>query len=327
MKERLKTILLVLGALALILVPAASAAVGDPVILGQINDSGNQTTAIGGAVDNTRLVLVSNTGTNGIGLEASGEWIGLRGASTYGSGVKGFSFYGEGVGGSSVHGYGLGAGSSYGVGLWAGGGSGGIQAWSWDTIGAFPGVRSHSDVATGVLGVSQISFAYLFRAPGTGVLGVGTKGGVRGEVRDEAGDISADGIGVLGTSGVASSPIEEGIGVRGEGSSTGVHGRSDNGTGVKAESANGTALEVVGKASFSITGTGVIDKNTNSAVIADPNVTVDSIILVTLTSDPGNPMASVQWFERNPGVGFTLHLAARVRNPTTFSYIILEPRS
>lgn len=319
-KFLLGVVLLALGAIS-----PASAAVGDPVILGQTNDSGNQSTEVVGAAENSALIRVANEGINGVGLDAGGEAIGVRGGSTYGIAVSGFSFYGVGISASSVHGKALGAGSTYGPGLWAGGGSGGVQAESYDTTGAFPAVSARADVSAGIVAVSQIPLFPWSSAPGTGVFGIGPRGGVRGEVWNAAGDVIAEGIGVLGASGVTPTSTGQGIGVRGEGSAIGVHGKSEEGVGVKAESTSGFALEVIGRARFSTAGAGMINRDADSAATSDYNVSENSIILVTLTSNPGNPNSIVQWVERNPGVGFTVHLTKKVGTATTFTYLILEP--
>jgi hypothetical protein len=141
----------------------------------------------------------------------------------------------------------------------------------------------------------------------------------------------SNGIGVLGRS-------ETGIGVIGESrhhddgapdqplmSGTGIVGRSGSGTGVEASSESGLGLKVLGKAGFSTSGSGLVATGQSSVMVNDPNATLLSHIMVTLTSDPGG--RHVRWVSRAAG-SFTLHLTdapPNKRPETSFTYLIVEP--
>jgi hypothetical protein len=108
---------------------------------------------------------------------------------------------------------------------------------------------------------------------------------------------------------------------------TGVYGRAfvAGGAGVAARApADADALRVHGRALFSSVGAGLIGAGANSGTVATEAVTASSLVSVTLTGDPRNH-AAVEWVERNPGVGFTVHLNRNVGNGTPFSYFIVEP--
>jgi hypothetical protein len=188
---------------------------------------------------------------------------------------------------------------------------GGVQGRS---AGLAPGVRGDSD-------------------SGFGVEGKGGLGGIHGMVdgfnREAVRGFAPQGKGVVGISndlvGVAGfAPT----GVSGLGTGTvgvGVHGVGV--TGVKAElagfAADGFALEVIGKASFSTAGAGSIPVAASSASVANPAVTADSHITVTLTGDPAP--ADLRWVERQPGAGFIVHLSRKAQNATPFTFLIVEP--
>lgn len=153
---------------------------------------------------------------------------------------------------------------------------------------------------------------------GTGVSGnaaspTGQTNGVRGEAA------SPDGIGVNGGS-------PGGIGVAG-------FSKAASGVGVLAQNPAGRALQVIGLASFSTVSTGVIPAGQATFTVSDARVTLGSHITVALTGDPGTSpgpggppiRASVDWVERNPGVGFTIHLTRGTANDTPFTYLIVEP--
>lgn len=136
------------------------------------------------------------------------------------------------------------------------------------------------------------------------------------------------GPGVKGQS-FADGSVAAGFGVFGISEGEGVRGTCTNaaGTGVVAENTavDGVALEVFGKAKFStVANAGSIPTGADTFVVSNTNVTAVSHISVTLTANPTSRTA-VSWIDRNPGVGFTLHLTARVATATTISYSILEP--
>ncbi|GER82933.1 hypothetical protein KTAU_15700 [Thermogemmatispora aurantia] len=53
-----------------------------------------------------------------------------------------------------------------------------------------------------------------------------------------------------------------------------------------------------------------------------PAVSEASVVLVTLTGDPG-PVV-VQYVSLQPGRGFTVHLSAPTQRETPFHYVVLE---
>lgn len=175
---------------------------------------------------------------------------------------------------------------------------------------AFAGIPENgpSDEINGVVGFGFQGYGVMGQTeqPGkAGVIGEAVRCIERGPCEDPAA-----GIGVLGRS-------EAGAGVRGE---------STSGPGVEAVSADGPALRVTGPAAFSTAGAGQIPQGASSATVAESNVTADSHISVTLTSDPG--ARSVRWVQRDPGTGFTVHLTslpAKLRPLTDFTYLITEP--
>lgn len=174
-------------------------------------------------------------------------------------------------------------------------------------------------------------------AAGTGVAASGSVCGV------SAVAIHKDGVGVLGmalgVSGTATGVkgITEGAssysqdppvlsGVHGfANTATGVRGDSISGVGVVAATQRGTALKVEGRACFSTAGEGSIASRKPSATVANAQVTSKSHITVTLTSNPGEEKTTVGWVDRNPGVGFVVHLTDEVHHPTSFTYLIIEP--
>jgi hypothetical protein len=300
-------------------------------------DSGNTTPAIhGNNTDNGPGVKgdsvtgagVQGTTDTGIGVFAStgGDGTGVFGQvlSTEPA-VRGQNF-GSGIGvlGQSSDGHGVSGETN--------------QAGKAGVIGAN---ASTSFSALGVEGSVDGSGRGVFghSATGRGVhghcAGAGTGAGVMGDITSDTGT------GVLGVnngSGPGVKGLSDGTAVRGEGavgvsgfSSTGVGvlGEADNGIGVYASSNSFIALYVQGPATFSTAGSGVIPAGQNSAFVANPAVTSQSHVTVTLT---GNPVGSglslppvVQWVERQPGAGFVVHLISRVGAATPLTYLIVEP--
>jgi hypothetical protein len=172
-----------------------------------------------------------------------------------------------------------------------------------------------------------------------GVLGMNNGGGpgVRGSIGSSSaaieghnsgagpavyGNAAGSGPGVKGTS--AQSPAVWG---ESSGAGPGILGNNTGtGPGIRAtHSGAGFALEVDGTARFmGAAGAGTIPAKTDSGFVSNSLVSAASHISVALTADPGSS-AVVQWIERSPGSGFTLHLSAKANNATVFTYLIVEP--
>ena len=98
--------------------------------------------------------------------------------------------------------------------------------------------------------------------------------------------------------------------------------------GLSNNNAGGSALQVQGKAKFSTAGSGVVPAGQASVFVADPDVTNESHISVTLVTNP--VWRLLMWVERDPGDGFTVHLTPAPtsrRLETHFTYLITEPHS
>lgn len=203
----------------------------------------------------------------------------------------------------------------------------------------------------GVLGLIQSTTG--FAVDGIAASPDGRTVGVRGESRSPlgvgvAGIANSQGMGIvanrpIGVAGFAYSP--SGIGAVGRALAT--TGRtfgviaiaaSPEGVGLEAQNLSGRALVVIGKAAFSTSGTGSIAANSSFAIVADNRVGAASHITVTLTSDPrghngdedrqsssDQRFVAVSWIERNPGVGFTVHLTSNSMAETPFTYLVTEP--
>jgi hypothetical protein len=86
----------------------------------------------------------------------------------------------------------------------------------------------------------------------------------------------------------------------------------------------GTALLVLGRSRFASSGNASIAAGSDSATVANPMVTPLSYVGVALTGDPGKD-AGVRWVERDPGIGFTVHLNKKADSNTGFAYFIADP--
>ena len=166
---------------------------------------------------------------------------------------------------------------------------------------------------------------------GPGVFGFGGPVGVRG--------LTNNGDGVLGQTGSAADEGGASVaGVRGEalgcvekgpcgpGIGIGVVGFSEAGIGVQAkvDDPSGFALDVVGRSRFSTAGSAVVPAGQSSVFVADTDVSAGSHISVTLVGNPG--VRTVQWVDRAPGSGFTVHLTIAGPKPATpFTYFVVEP--
>jgi hypothetical protein len=68
-------------------------------------------------------------------------------------------------------------------------------------------------------------------------------------------------------------------------------------------------------------GTGAFESAQRDITVLNPHVSATSVVLVTLTSDPG-PVV-VHFVSLQPQVGFTVHLTAPATRKTSFNYVIL----
>ncbi|WP_201360528.1 hypothetical protein [Dictyobacter formicarum] len=71
----------------------------------------------------------------------------------------------------------------------------------------------------------------------------------------------------------------------------------------------------------SLSGTDFFECGQRDATVANPHITASSVVMVTLTSNPG-PVV-VQYISLQPQVGFTVHLTAPTSMRTSFNYIVL----
>ena len=72
-------------------------------------------------------------------------------------------------------------------------------------------------------------------------------------------------------------------------------------------------------------GDGAFEEGQGDVFVKEPLVTERSIVMVTLTSNPGRVVA--QYVSLAAGSGFTVHLTAAVVRKTTFNYVVLESGS
>jgi len=70
-----------------------------------------------------------------------------------------------------------------------------------------------------------------------------------------------------------------------------------------------------------LSGSGTFESGQSDVTIANERITAASVVLVTLTTNPG-PVV-VQYISLQPQVGFTVHLTAPVIMHTTFNYVVL----
>lgn len=72
-------------------------------------------------------------------------------------------------------------------------------------------------------------------------------------------------------------------------------------------------------------GSGKFEIGQSDIAIAHTSITMTSVVLVMLASDPG-PVV-VQYVSLQPTIGFTVHLSAPTKNVTTFNYAIMSDES
>lgn len=98
---------------------------------------------------------------------------------------------------------------------------------------------------------------------------------------------------------------------------------SQHASGMSLELDGAQALKVVGRVSFSTVGSAVVPAGQSSVFVAEPAVSSGSHVSVTLMS-PGS--RHVRWVERQPGLGFTVHLSPPpTRTETDLTYWVVDP--
>ncbi|GCE13172.1 hypothetical protein [Tengunoibacter tsumagoiensis] len=70
-----------------------------------------------------------------------------------------------------------------------------------------------------------------------------------------------------------------------------------------------------------LSGSGVFESGQGESIILNPVITPSSVVLVTLTANPG-PVV-VQYISLQPKVGFTIHLTAPAAMRTPFNYVVV----
>lgn len=315
---------------------AAQAAPGDPMILGALNDAGDQQTVLladpGSPPQRKFGLAVVSSGSGGVvGLSVSrpgedppaGPGPGLVGRSGSSPAVVGTSLNQHGVQGVTNAGGGLAVGV-VGFSLKPGVDPAEPGSYVPANFGSQPGVAALSGSGAGLVGQSASGpGAAATSGSGPGIFGSSaSQVGVHGVTNGEAAGLNA------GVNGVSLKPgvdptLPESYVPENFGSRPGVRGVSGSGPGVQALSLFGPALDVLGAAPFATAGAGVIAAHQKEAAVANPAVTAQSHVTVTLTDDPGG--GAVEWVERQAGVGFVVHLTRKVKGETGFTYLVVEP--
>lgn len=70
-----------------------------------------------------------------------------------------------------------------------------------------------------------------------------------------------------------------------------------------------------------LSGSGVFQRGQQEVIVANTNVSPNSVVVVTLVGDPG-PVV-VKYVSLQPQIGFTVHLSAPTEAKTAFNYVIL----
>lgn len=82
-------------------------------------------------------------------------------------------------------------------------------------------------------------------------------------------------------------------------------------------SQNGSAA----KLRSGLSGSAMFDRGQRAMTIMNTHITLSSVVVVTLTEDPGR--VGVRYVSLQPGLGFTVHLSAPAERTTPFNYAIL----
>lgn len=94
-------------------------------------------------------------------------------------------------------------------------------------------------------------------------------------------------------------------------------------TAIYAHNPQGTALKVVGRMAISTGGRGMVPEGETSVEILDPNINAGSLVVVNLTSDPGNKGSALHHIVVKDG-GLEVAMTAPPRNDTSLNYVCLE---
>lgn len=245
-----------------------------------------------------------------------GSGDGVRGMSGSGNGVRGESETGAGVSGHSDSGVAGNFFTNSGKALQVTG----VVDITADFAGREVVIIESNHAGEGALSANA-------RVGGIGVEGAAFPTEQELEFEDQKAGYGVRGIAMSAEGGYGEGP---GVGVHGQsGSGTGVLGISQSGTAVEARSGvegdgTGIALLVRGKSMFSTAGSAVIPAGQSSVFVANGAVTSESHISVTLVGNPG--VRALQWVERAPGTGFTVHLTTAGPKPATpLTYFVVEP--
>ncbi len=95
---------------------------------------------------------------------------------------------------------------------------------------------------------------------------------------------------------------------------------STNSTMPAVEKLEGPREALSSDASGEMPGSQRFEKGQSEIMVANTHITASSVVVVVLTTDPG-PVV-VQYITLHPKVGFTVHLSATAKKPTSFNYRI-----
>lgn len=214
--------------------------------------------------------------------------------------------------------------------------------------------RSAALVGLGTSLPSTPQYTFVDGSVGEGVIGAGDRFGVVGSALPDGVILSIPGattvampIGVWGRSGplparsVISHPPDTqspGIGVWGSTAAlpgfapiskpfpmAGVAGTAfgPGQTAVFAHNPGGTALQVEGGISITCGGTGVVPRGAREVEVSDATITPNSVVVATLTGDPGNRGATLQHVTVTQG-SLRVVLTAPPNEDTPFNYLCFE---
>lgn len=94
-------------------------------------------------------------------------------------------------------------------------------------------------------------------------------------------------------------------------------------TAVLAHNPTGTALQVDGGIAVTCGGRGVVPRHSDSAKVADPSIKANSVVVVTLTGDPGNKGTSLHHVKVMDGE-VQIALTGRPGRDLPFSYLCFD---